>query len=57
MMSKCPECDGDIAVPEDVVVGEILVCPDCGLDYEVVEIKQGAVNLRRAETTGEDWGE
>jgi len=57
MKTKCSECDGDIEVPEDVVVGEILTCPDCGADYEVSKIGSEGVSLKPAEAVGEDWGE
>ncbi len=57
MKAKCEECEGQINVPKDVVVGEIVTCPDCGLDYEVVEVSGDNVMLKAAETSGEDWGE
>ena len=53
---KCIECDGDIQVPEESVQGEIVTCPDCGVDYEVKTGENG-VNLTKAESIGEDWGE
>jgi|TARA_B100000315_G_scaffold256933_1_gene304223 alpha-aminoadipate carrier protein LysW len=40
-----------------VIKGEITSCPDCGVDFEVIEVSSGAVKLKVAETTGEDWGE
>lgn len=57
MEAKCPECGGAIPIPDDVVEGEIVTCPDCGSDFEVVEVKGGRVVLRPAESVGEDWGE
>ena len=57
MKSRCIECDGDISVPNDVVVGEIVTCPDCGQNFEVSEINSSNVVLKLAESTGEDWGE
>ena len=57
MKSRCTECDGDISVPNDVVVGEIVTCPDCGQNFEVSEINSSNVVLKLAESTGEDWGE
>jgi alpha-aminoadipate carrier protein LysW len=44
-------------VPDDVVVGEIITCPDCGTDFEVSEVKEKGVSIKPAETVGEDWGE
>jgi len=57
MKSKCAECGGEIDVPDDVVPGEIVTCPDCGTDYEVKNIKSNIVTLKPAEMVGEDWGE
>ncbi|MCP8304725.1 MAG: lysine biosynthesis protein LysW [archaeon] len=57
MKTKCLECDGDIELPEDVIEGEIVTCPDCGLDYEVSEVTPKGVYLKKAEEIGEDWGE
>jgi alpha-aminoadipate carrier protein LysW len=42
----CPECETSLDVEEDEVdEGEVLPCPECGLDFEVttinpVELKQ-----------------
>ena len=54
---KCPECDGEIEIPSDVISGEIVSCPDCGMDYEVVLTEDGGIELKPAEIEGEDWGE
>lgn len=39
------------------MVGEILSCPDCGSDYEVVEVQSNGVMFKAAEAIKEDWGE
>lgn len=57
MKTKCEECGGGIQVPDDAMAGEIVNCPDCGLDYEVLSIDGGEVKLKPAEAVGEDWGE
>ena len=57
MDTKCVECDAQISIPSDAIVGEIVSCKDCGVEYEVAEIKSGVAMLRRAETLEEDWGE
>lgn len=38
-MAKCPECGGllDLEVDE-VEEGEVISCPDCGTDLEVVNL-------------------
>jgi len=55
--AKCPECDADLEIPEDAINGEIVSCPDCGTDFEVVIKDKGQVELKPAEIEGEDWGE
>lgn len=54
---ECQECGADISVPEDAVVGEIVTCPDCGGDYEIASKASNSVELKPAETVGEDWGQ
>jgi alpha-aminoadipate carrier protein LysW len=54
---ECQECGADISVPEDAVVGEIVTCPDCGGDYEIATKSGDKVELKTAETVGEDWGQ
>lgn len=52
---ECPECAGDIELGADVVVGEISVCPDCGIELEVMSVNPPKVDLAPKEE--EDWGE
>jgi alpha-aminoadipate carrier protein LysW len=54
---ECQECGADISVPEDVVVGEIITCPDCGGEYEITSKVEGNLALKPAERVGEDWGQ
>jgi len=56
MKAKCLECDVDLDIPEDVITGEIISCPDCGMDFEAY-ISEGVIELKPAEIEGEDWGE
>jgi alpha-aminoadipate carrier protein LysW len=53
---KCVDCEAAIDVPEDAVDGEIVTCPDCGLDLEVHITPQGP-SLKPLLVTKEDWGE
>jgi len=55
--TNCAECDAQIAVPTDAILGEIISCKDCGSEYEVAEIGGGTVTLKPAEQVEEDWGE
>jgi alpha-aminoadipate/glutamate carrier protein LysW len=57
METKCLECDADVRVLDDAVVGEIVTCPDCGADYEVAALDNGTVTIKLAESVKEDWGE
>jgi alpha-aminoadipate carrier protein LysW len=57
MIAKCDECDADIAIPEDAIVGEIVQCKDCSAEYEVASLGNGKVTLKPAEVAEEDWGE
>ena len=51
-MTNCPECDANIAIPEDAVEGEIVTCPDCGASFELVKTSEG-FELKPAQTVGE----
>jgi alpha-aminoadipate carrier protein LysW len=57
MMSTiiCVECAAEIEAPEEVLLGEILECPDCGVELEVVGTDPVSVEL--APEIQEDWGE
>ncbi|MGZ5470533.1 MAG: alpha-aminoadipate/glutamate carrier protein LysW/ArgW [Nitrososphaeraceae archaeon] len=54
---ECKDCGGELNILEDVVVGEIVSCPDCGAEFEVTSNSAGKVDLKPAESVGEDWGE
>jgi lysine biosynthesis protein LysW len=36
----CTECEAEITLEAGTEVGEIIVCPDCGVDLEVVSLAQ-----------------
>ncbi|MFY3741368.1 MAG: alpha-aminoadipate carrier protein LysW [Candidatus Nitrosomirales archaeon] len=57
MKVNCKECDKELNVPDDAVKGEIVTCPDCGSDFEIVSVSNKKVELKTAEKVGEDWGE
>ena len=54
---NCPECDAELKIPEDAAVGEIVSCGDCGADYEISKKDGNTVEIKEAETVGEDGGE
>ena len=55
MTANCPECEAPISLGADVVEGEIIVCPDCAVELEVISVNP--VELALAPEVGEDWGE
>ena len=55
MSAFCPECEAALSLG-NVVQGEIVVCPDCGVDLEVTAVEP-ALSLALAPQEAEDWGE
>ena len=53
--ATCIECDGVITLTDGLVKSEILQCPDCGVELEVMDIDP--VKLEAAPQEEEDWGE
>jgi alpha-aminoadipate/glutamate carrier protein LysW len=54
--TACLQCDTAIAPPAAPELGDIVSCPSCGQDHEVLEISP-AVQLDLAPDVEEDWGE
>jgi alpha-aminoadipate carrier protein LysW len=52
---SCPECAAEVKLAENTEVGEIIVCPDCGVDLEVISLQPATIQLAPREQ--EDWGE
>jgi len=39
IMAYCPECETDLDLEEDEVdEGEVVSCPECGSDFEVITV-------------------
>jgi len=55
LTAKCPECEGDVSLAAGVEKGEIVPCPECGAELEVVA--QDPAELKLAPEEEEDWGE
>jgi alpha-aminoadipate/glutamate carrier protein LysW len=55
MNATCPECEATITLPGGTVEGEIITCPDCAAELEVVSVSPPELAL--APEVGEDWGE
>ena len=54
-MVECPECVAELNLAPDVEMGEIVVCPDCGVELEVMGLDP--ITLELAPEVEEDWGE
>ncbi|MFC6083129.1 lysine biosynthesis protein LysW [Sphaerisporangium aureirubrum] len=51
----CLQCETDIAVPDEIELGDILACRGCGQEHEVLDV--APVRLDLAPEIEEDWGE
>ena len=55
-MAVCPECEADVEIDEyDVDKGEVISCPECGVELEVVGLSPLQLDL--AAQDEEDWSE
>jgi alpha-aminoadipate carrier protein LysW len=55
-MTVCPACEADVELDEyDVDKGEIISCPECGIELEVVGL--APVELDVAPQEGDEWAE
>ncbi len=54
---ECASCYFEFEVEDDVIEGEVIPCPDCAADLEIVEISGSTVKTQVAEISEEDWGE
>jgi alpha-aminoadipate/glutamate carrier protein LysW len=53
VMQVCPECENPLTFAEDEVEeGEVVLCEECGAEYEVVNTDP--VELSKVEETGYD---
>ncbi|NCF67714.1 MAG: lysine biosynthesis protein LysW [Chloroflexi bacterium] len=52
---NCMECGAVVLAGQDLIMGEILECAECGVELEVVQLAPLVVEL--APEIEEDWGE
>ena len=52
---ECIECGAELDLADDLEQGEIVVCPDCGVELEVIDVNP--ITLDLAPEVEEDWGE
>lgn len=53
--SPCPACEASIALPQGAMENELIACPDCGSDLEIISLSPLALDF--APEVEEDWGE
>ncbi len=53
--AECPICAAEVLLSFDAVEGELIVCPECGAELEVINIDPP--ELAEAPQEEEDWGE
>ena len=54
---ECPSCYFEIELDEGTIEGEVIPCPDCGVDLEITKIDGETAKAEIAEMAEEDWGE
>lgn len=54
-MTKCPVCEAAVEASDDPVEGELLECPECGSELEILDLDP--IVLGEAPQAEEDWGE
>ena len=54
-MPNCPECAGVLELGADVMAHEIIDCPTCGTELEVMSVEP--IKIALAPEEEEDWGE
>ena len=54
-IATCIECEVNLTVGDDCVIGEIVPCGDCGCEMEIASLEPFQLEL--APEIEEDWGE
>jgi alpha-aminoadipate/glutamate carrier protein LysW len=54
-MVECLICGAEVTKPGDAVVGELIVCADCGTELEITGLDP--FTIEEAPQVQEDWGE
>jgi alpha-aminoadipate carrier protein LysW len=55
--AECFDCETVLDIPQDAVIGEIVTCQSCGLEFEVKKVENNLIALEELVVEGEDWGE
>jgi len=54
---RCVECEQEFRLNEEVELAEIVICPVCNTEYEVVGVESGSVNIRLLKSDSKNFGE
>lgn len=54
---ECPACFFEFELDDGTIVGEVVPCPDCGVDLEITKLDGEKAEAQEAEIAEEDWGE
>lgn len=54
-MVECIDCGAYLNLAPDLEIGELIVCEDCGAEFEVLSLDP--ITLDTAPEVEEDWGE
>ncbi|NMC03686.1 MAG: hypothetical protein GYA24_00670 [Candidatus Lokiarchaeota archaeon] len=55
--AECPSCFFEWQTEDDIMEGEVITCPDCGVDLEVAGVSGDQLKLEKMDGSDEDWGE
>ena len=55
MNIKCLSCQSEVLLKENILLGEVVNCSDCGTDFEVIQTQP--LQLGALPEIEEDWGE
>ena len=53
--AECPVCAAEVLISPDAVDGELITCPECGAELEIINVDPP--ELAEAPQEEEDWGE
>ena len=53
---KCIDCEAEIFLPDGTTHGEIIICPECGVELEIKKMEP-VIIFQYAPKEAEDWGE
>ncbi|MDZ4763002.1 MAG: lysine biosynthesis protein LysW [Chloroflexota bacterium] len=51
----CSDCGASVPLPADAMQNELITCPDCGAELEIIALNPPTLEL--APQVEEDWGE